>query len=70
MHCHFSKVEFTVKGEKRHRMMDETKYGPDFTMLAKAIVEFKLKPVIISESPIIDIDAIRMRNILQKEFKN
>jgi deoxyribonuclease-4 len=70
MHCHFSKVEFTVKGEKRHRMMDEAKYGPDFTMLAKAIVEFKLKPVIISESPIIDIDAIRMRNILQKEFKN
>jgi deoxyribonuclease-4 len=69
MHCHFAKVEFTDKGEKRHRIMDETEYGPDFTMLAKAIAEFKLKPVIISESPILDIDAIKMRDILKKKKK-
>jgi deoxyribonuclease-4 len=69
MHCHFSKVEFTEKGEKRHRILDEADYGPDFTMLAKVIAEFKLKPVIISESPILDIDAIKMRNILQKNLK-
>jgi deoxyribonuclease-4 len=70
MHCHFSKVEFTDKGEKRHRIMDEANYGPDFTMLAKVIAEFQLKPVIISESPILDIDAIKMQNTLQKEFRN
>jgi len=70
MHCHFSKVEFTNKGERRHHTMGEAGYGPDFTMLAKVIAEFKLKPVIISESPILDIDAIMMQSILQKELKN
>jgi deoxyribonuclease-4 len=68
MHCHFTKVEFTDKGEKRHHIIDEPEYGPDFTMLAKVIAEFKLKPVIISESPILDMDAIKMRDILQKEL--
>jgi len=69
MHCHFTKVEFTHNGEKRHHTMDETDYGPDFAMLAKVIAEFKLKPVIISESPILDVDAINMRDILHKELK-
>jgi len=69
MHCHFTKVEFTDKGEKRHHTMDEADYGPDFTVLAKVIAEFKLKPIIISESPILDVDAIKMRDILQKELK-
>ena len=70
MHCHFTKVEFTDKGEKRHHIIDETDFGPDFTMLAKVIAEFKLKPVIISESPILDMDAIKMRDILKKELKS
>ncbi len=69
MHCHFTKVEFTDKGEKRHHIIDEADYGPDFAMLAKVIAEFKLKPVIISESPVLDIDAIKMRDMLQKEMK-
>jgi deoxyribonuclease-4 len=69
MHCHFTKVEFTDKGERRHRILDEADYGPDFRMFAKVIVEFNLRPVIISESPIIDIDAIRMRDILHEEMK-
>ena len=70
MHCHFTKIEFTDKGEKRHHTMDEVDYGPDFMMLAKVIAEFKLKPVIISESPILDADAIKMRDIVQKELKS
>lgn len=70
MHCHFTKVEFTDKGEKRHHTMDEAEYGPDFTTLAKVIAEFKLKPVIISESPVLDVDAIKMRDILQRELKS
>jgi deoxyribonuclease-4 len=69
MHCHFTKVEFTDKGEKCHHTMDEMNYGPDFEMLAKVIAEFKLKPVIISESPILDVDAIKMRDTLHKELK-
>jgi hypothetical protein len=34
-------------------------------MLAEIIAEFKLRPVTISESPLLDIDAIRMRDTLQ-----
>ena len=68
MHCHFTKVEFTEKGEKCHHTLDEAEYGPDFALLAKVIAEFKLTPVIISESPVLDVDAIKMRNILRKEL--
>lgn len=69
MHCHFTKVEFTEKGEKRHHTIDEAEYGPDFSLLAKVIAEFKLNPVIISESPVLDVDAIKMRDTLKKELK-
>ncbi|MGA3190912.1 MAG: TIM barrel protein [Candidatus Bathyarchaeia archaeon] len=68
LHCHFTKIEFTDKGERRHRTLQEARYGPDFRMLARAIIEFELKPVIISESPILDLDAMKMRDILQEEL--
>lgn len=70
LHCHFTKVEFTDKGEKRHRTLDEKEYGPDFELFAKVIVEHALKPVIISESPLLDIDAVKMRDILRKEIQS
>ena len=65
MHCHFTKIEFTDKGERRHHTLEEERYGPSFDMLAEIIAEVKLRPVIISESPLLDIDAIRMRDTLQ-----
>jgi deoxyribonuclease-4 len=69
LHCHFTKIEYTTKGEKRHHTLDEKTYGPDFRPLAKIIAEQNLKPVIISESPLIDIDALKMRDTLQEEMK-
>ena len=69
MHCHFTKVEFSSVGERRHHIMEEAAYGPDFEMFAKVIAEFKLNPVVISESPVQDIDAIRMRDLLKKELE-
>jgi deoxyribonuclease-4 len=65
MHCHFTKIEFTDRGERRHRTLDEERYGPSFVMLARVIAEFRLRPVIISESPLLDLDAIRMRDALK-----
>jgi deoxyribonuclease-4 len=67
IHCHFTKIEFTDKGERRHHIL-ESNYGPDFRLLANVIIEFGLEPVIISESPILDLDAIKMRDILQEEL--
>ena len=66
MHCHFSKIEFTHRGERRHHILDDGKYGPDFNLLAEVIDEFKMSPVIICETPLLDIDALKMRNILGK----
>lgn len=65
MHCHFSKIEFTLQGEKRHHTLDEKRYGPDFRMLAEVIADFQMHPTIICESPILDVDARKMKETLK-----
>jgi len=66
MHCHFSKIEYTDKGERRHHILDEARYGPDFEMLAEVIAEFKMRSVIICETPLLDVDAVKMRDTYKK----
>jgi deoxyribonuclease IV len=66
MHCHFSKIEFSSQGEKRHHTLDEEKYGPEFSMLAEVIVDFGLHPTMICESPILDVDARKMQTTLKE----
>jgi deoxyribonuclease-4 len=66
MHCHFSKIEFSSQGEKRHHILDEERYGPEFRILAEVIVDFGLHPTMICESPILDIDARKMRDTLRE----
>lgn len=62
LHCHFSHVEYTFRGERRHHALDAPGYGPRFDPLADVIVSQHLCPVIISESPLLDDDAKRMRD--------
>ncbi len=50
LHIHFSPVEFTLGGEKKHRTALETGFGPDFRPLAQILAERKLNPTIICES--------------------
>ena len=50
LHCHFSKIEWTGAGEKKHLTFADTVYGPDFEPLVEAIVQNSLTPTIISES--------------------
>ncbi len=69
LHCHFSKIEYSDKGERRHHTLEEARYGPDFRLFAKTIIELNMSPIVISESPIIDVDAIRMRDILKEEME-
>jgi len=70
MHCHFSAIEFGSQGEKRHHTLDETRYGPDFRMLAEVIADFGLHPTIICETPILDVDARRMRDTLKEVLES
>lgn len=63
MHCHFSKIEWTDKGEKRHLTFADQIYGPDFEPLMEAIAKEGLCPRIISESAGTQSeDALAMKN--------
>ncbi len=50
LHCHFSKIEYTASGEKKHLTFSDTEFGPEFEPLAQAIVKNDLAPRIICES--------------------
>jgi len=50
LHIHFSKIEYTVGGEKKHLTFGDTQYGPDYKPLIEEIAERGLEPVIICES--------------------
>jgi deoxyribonuclease-4 len=50
LHCHFSKIEWTDKGEKKHLTFADEIYGPNFEPLMETIYKNSLSPTIISES--------------------
>lgn len=63
-HIHFSKIEFSDKGEIKHLTLDDTVYGPEFEPLAKVLSEYKMTPTIISESKDKMMeDAIKLKQI-------
>ena len=65
-HIHFSKIQYGDKGEIRHLDFDDTVFGPDFRLLAKAIKDCKITPSIICESSTkMSADACVMKNILE-----
>lgn len=50
LHCHFSKIEWTDSGEKKHLTFADEQYGPAFEPLVEAIVRGGLSPTVICES--------------------
>ena len=70
LHCHFSKIEYTSAGEKRHLTFADGMYGPDFEPLAEAIVREGVVPRIICESAGTQAeDALFMKNMLINMMK-
>ena len=49
-HSHFSKIEFSEGGEKRHLTFEDTVFGPDPFPLLEVIAERGYTPTIICES--------------------
>lgn len=49
-HSHFSKIEFTTGGEKKHLTFQDTEYGPSFEPLAELVAKKGLLPCFICES--------------------
>ena len=50
LHCHFSKIEYTKAGEKKHLTFEDEVFGPWFEPLAEAIAREHVCPRIICES--------------------
>lgn len=50
MHIHFSKIEYTKGGEKKHLTFADDRFGPQFEPLMEEIHARKLSPSIICES--------------------
>ena len=50
IHIHFSQIEYTASGERKHLTFDDNQYGPFFINLAKQLAKRKMTAVVISES--------------------
>ena len=50
LHCHFSKIEYTAAGEKKHLTFADGVFGPDFEPLMEALAKDGWAPRIICES--------------------
>ena len=64
-HSHFSKIEYTTGGEKRHLTFRDNVWGPEFEPLMDVVYENGLTPVFICESAGTQTeDALTMKNYL------
>ena len=69
MHSHFSGIKYSLVGigrgnERYHVPIKEA--GPSFEDFAKEILKRKIDITIISESPILEIDSLKMKDVFQK----
>ena len=64
LHCHFSKIEWTDKGEKKHLTFADNVYGPNYEPFIEAITKNGLSPTVICESAGTQSDdALTMKNL-------
>ena len=49
-HSHFSKIEYTTGGEKRHLTFEDTVFGPDFEPVMELTLKYGASPTFICES--------------------
>lgn len=66
IHSHFSGIEFSDKGERRHLIMEKSNFLP----LAKEILKRKVDITIICESPVTWKDSLKMKEIIEKLKSN
>ncbi len=68
-HSHFSKIEYTAGGEKRHLTFADKIWGPEFEPLMDVVYENNLSPTFICESAGTQTeDALAMKNYLENKF--
>jgi len=65
IHCHFSEINYTEKGERNHLPLN-TNSAPPFKPLLEVLAENGYGGTIICESPKLDADALLMQNYFTK----
>jgi deoxyribonuclease IV len=66
LHCHFTRIEYTDAGERKHHVMMETEYGPPLEPLLEVLVDCGWNATIICETPFLEKDAL----LMQQEYQN
>ncbi len=64
MHIHLSGIEYSVKGERRHLNLKQS--DMNYKDLVKAWKNFRIKGVVISESPNIEQDALLLKEVYKE----
>ncbi|MFA5675874.1 MAG: TIM barrel protein [Christensenellales bacterium] len=68
-HVHFSRIEYSAAGERKHHTFADTDYGPDFSPLAYLLAKRRLEPVIICESKgTMAEDAVDMKKMYEYQL--
>ena len=71
MHIHFSRIEFTAGGEKRHWTFSQTQFGPDPAPLMELLAQRRCVPTVICESSGTQAaDALTMQAMYRKATQN
>ncbi len=61
LHIHLSGIEYSPKGEKNHLALEDADL--DLEALFKALRDFKAKGRILCESPVLEDDALKMKQL-------
>jgi deoxyribonuclease-4 len=64
MHIHVSGIEYSLKGEKNHLILQESDL--DYEGLVKAWKDYDIKGTVICESPNLEGDALLLQDLYQK----
>lgn len=65
-HIHFTGVEYENGNEKKHIPIDDE---PSFEHLSEVLVERGYNATVICESPLLEVDALRMKEIINVKIK-
>jgi deoxyribonuclease-4 len=65
IHCHFSEINYTEKGERNHLALGSNNLPP-YKPLIRVLAENGYNATIICESPKIDLDAQKMQDYYKK----
>ena len=63
LHSHFTHIEYTDAGERKHHILSDENYGPPLEPFLEEIVEVGWNITVICESPVIDQDALKMKKL-------